>query len=102
MLGMDVALAFTSALFIETVFQLPGLGNELFRALGSYDLPVIMGITLVVCVAVTIANLIVDIVYCIIDPRVRLDTRVRKPMPATFRGRVRPQPRVKESPTQAG
>jgi peptide/nickel transport system permease protein len=102
MLGMDVALAFSGAIFIETVFQLPGMGRELYRALGSYDLPVIMGIVLVVSVAVTIANLIVDIVYCLLDPRVRLDTRERKPMPAIVRGRLRPQPKVTESPTQAG
>jgi hypothetical protein len=61
-----------------------------------------MGITIVVAIAVTIANLIVDIVYCMIDPRVRLDTRERKARPAIFVGRVRSQPRVKESQTQAG
>jgi hypothetical protein len=61
-----------------------------------------MGITIVVAIAVTIANLIVDIVYCMIDPRVRLDTRERKPSPAIFRGRASASPRVKESQTQAG
>jgi peptide/nickel transport system permease protein len=102
MIGMDVALAFSGALFIETIFQLPGMGRELYRALAWYDLPVIMGITIVVAIAVTIANLIVDIVYCMIDPRVRLDTRERKPTRAILGGRVRSQPRVKESQTQAG
>jgi peptide/nickel transport system permease protein len=101
MLGMDVALAFSGALFIETVFQLPGIGRELYRALGWYDLPVIMGITIVVAIAVTIANLIVDIVYCLIDPRVRMGSGERKARQATLRGRARPQPRVKESPTKA-
>jgi peptide/nickel transport system permease protein len=102
MIGMDVALAFGGALFIETVFQLPGMGSELYRALRWYDLPVIMGITIVVAIAVTIANLIVDVAYCMIDPRVRFDTRERKARPAIFGGRVRSQPRVKESQTQAG
>lgn len=101
MLGMDVALAVSSAIFIERVFSLPGIGWELYRALVTYDLPVIMGITLVVCVAVTIANLIVDIAYCLLDPRVRLDTRQRKWSPSIFRGRPRPQPQVTESPTEA-
>jgi peptide/nickel transport system permease protein len=102
MLGMDVALAFTGALFIETVFQLHGMGESLYRAATAYDLPVVMGIVLVVSVIVTLANLIVDILYCVLDPRVRLDTRVRRPMPAIFRGRPRPQPQVTESPTQVG
>jgi hypothetical protein len=56
----------------------------------------------VVAIAVTIANLIVDVAYCMIDPRVRFDTRERKARPAIFGGRVRSQPRVKESQTQAG
>ena len=101
MIGMDVALAFGGALFIETIFQLPGMGSELYRALRWYDLPVIMGITIVVAIAVTLANLIVDVIYCMIDPRVRVSTRARRPMPAIFRGRERPQARVKESPTKA-
>jgi peptide/nickel transport system permease protein len=102
MLGMDVALAFSSAIFIETVFQLHGIGESLYRAATAYDLPVVMGIVLIVSVAVTIANLIVDIVYCLLDPRVRLDTRERRRSPAILRGRLRPHPQVTESPTQAG
>jgi peptide/nickel transport system permease protein len=99
MLGMDVGLAFSGALFIETVFQLPGMGQQLFRALSTSDLPVIMGVVLVVSVAVTIANLIVDILYCVIDPRVRLHTRGERRVSAGVRWRLRPQPRVTESAT---
>jgi peptide/nickel transport system permease protein len=99
MLGMDVGLAFSGALFIETVFQLPGIGQQLFRALATSDLPVIMGVVLVVSVAVTIANLIVDVLYCMIDPRVRLQTRAERSVSAGVRWRLRPQPRVTESAT---
>src|SRR6266536_6420626 len=72
MLGMDIGLAFGGALFIEIVYGLPGMGKLLVRALAGGDLPVIMGVVLVVSFAVAIANLIVDIIYGWIDPRVRV------------------------------
>lgn len=72
MLGMDMGLAFGGAVFIETAFQLPGMGQELFRALTSNDLPVIMGEVLVVSLAITLANTIADVLYCAVDPRFRI------------------------------
>jgi peptide/nickel transport system permease protein len=71
MLGMDIGLAFGGALFIEVVFGLPGMGKLLVRGLAGGDLPVIMGVVLVVSFTVAIANLLVDILYTWIDPRVR-------------------------------
>ena len=72
MLGMDVGVAFAGALFIETVFTLPGMGQLLVHSLANGDLPTILGIVLVVSIAVVIANLLVDIAYSIVDPRIRL------------------------------
>jgi peptide/nickel transport system permease protein len=102
MLGMDIGLAFGGALFIEIAFGLPGMGKVLVRALAGGDLPMIMGVVLVISFAVAILNLIVDIVYCFIDPRVR----VRGPdegsgAVAAPRPRLRSQPvgSVKESTT---
>jgi peptide/nickel transport system permease protein len=77
MLGMDVGVAFAGSLFIETVFQLPGMGTMLFRSLNAGDLPVIMGIVLAVSLAVAAANLIADLVSCLLDPRIRGGTRLR-------------------------
>jgi peptide/nickel transport system permease protein len=74
MLGMDVGVAFAGALFIETVFTLPGMGWLLVRSLANSDLPMIMGIVIVVCFAVVIANLVVDLLYGVVDPRVRMRT----------------------------
>jgi peptide/nickel transport system permease protein len=74
MLGMDLALAFGGAIFIETVFGLPGMGKLLVSSLPRRDLPVIMGIVLVISLAVSIANTIVDIVHGVLDPRVRVRT----------------------------
>ncbi|MFL5920834.1 MAG: ABC transporter permease [Gaiellaceae bacterium] len=75
MLGMDVGVAFAGALFIETVFTLPGMGRLLVRSLANSDLPMIMGVVIVVSVAVVVANLIVDLLYVIIDPTIRSSTK---------------------------
>jgi peptide/nickel transport system permease protein len=72
MLGMDVGLAFGGVVFIETVYSLPGIGNRLVRALPAKDLPVLMGVVLTVSLAVVVANLIVDIAYRWLDPKIRL------------------------------
>ncbi len=71
MVGMDLGLAFGGALFIEVAYGLPGMGKLLVGGLAGGDLPVIMGVVLVVSFAVAIANLIVDVLYTWIDPRVR-------------------------------
>jgi peptide/nickel transport system permease protein len=72
MVGMDVGVAFGGTIFIEYIFQLPGLGQLLVLSLTRIDLPMILGIVLVVSITVVIANLIVDISYPLLDPRVRL------------------------------
>jgi peptide/nickel transport system permease protein len=102
MVGMDVGLAFSGAIFIETVFQLPGLGQAMYRALTTSDLPVIMGIILVVSVAVVIFNLIADILYCVIDPRISLRGASASEVSAPLRRlRFRTQTQVTQSPTEA-
>jgi peptide/nickel transport system permease protein len=101
MLSMDmVVISFTGIVFIETVFQLPGLGRVLYQALTSADLPVILGISIVVCFAVVIANLIADIVYAIIDPTVNLTGRRRVSLWSRLRV-GRPQPPVESQGAQA-
>jgi ABC-type dipeptide/oligopeptide/nickel transport system permease component len=72
MIGMDIGVAFAGTIFIEYIFQLPGLGQLLVLSLSRIDLPMILGIVLVVSIAVVLANLIVDIAYPLLDPRVRL------------------------------
>jgi peptide/nickel transport system permease protein len=71
LLGMDVGVAFAGALFIEQIYDLPGMGRLFVDSIGANDLPVIMGIALVVSFAVVIANLVVDVLYSVIDPRIR-------------------------------
>ena len=68
MLGMDmVVISLTGVIFIETVFQLPGIGTLLYRSLTDNDLPVILGIVIVISVTVTIANMIVG--HRLLPPR---------------------------------
>jgi peptide/nickel transport system permease protein len=100
MLGMDFGLAFAGAMFIETVFQLPGMGQVLYRGLTGLDLPVIMGVVFLISVAVVVLNMIVDILYCLIDPRISLRGGSSLESTAPLRRR-RSLPQVSESPTEA-
>lgn len=71
-LGLDIGLLVGGAIFTETVFGLPGLGRRALLALEGFDLPTVMGITVFATLMVIVANLIVDLLYAIIDPRIRL------------------------------
>ena len=70
--GIDLGALVGGVVVIETVFSLPGLGKTAFDALNRQDLPVIIGIVLFASAAVVIANILVDMVYVVLDPRVRL------------------------------
>lgn len=70
--GIDLALQFTGAIFTESIFGLPGIGLLTLRAFGQYDLPVLMGGVLLGSVVLVLMNLVVDIAYTFLDPRVRL------------------------------
>ncbi|GGX76902.1 ABC transporter permease [Streptomyces minutiscleroticus] len=72
MLGMDLGALIGGAILTETTFSLPGLGQAVLNAIRNQDLPVILGVTLITSLAVLIANLVVDVLYAVIDPRVRL------------------------------
>jgi peptide/nickel transport system permease protein len=68
--GLAYANLLTGAVMTETIFSWPGLGRYTFRSAAALDFPAIMGITLVVVVAYLIINLLVDISYALLDPRV--------------------------------
>jgi peptide/nickel transport system permease protein len=71
-LGMDIGLALGGAIFTESIFNLHGLGQQLVQSANQLDLPVIMGIVIFSTIAVIVFNLIVDIAYAFLDPRIRL------------------------------
>lgn len=70
--GLDLAGLLGGAIISEAIFSLPGMGSLSLAAVTESDLPVITGITLVSATFIIVANLIVDLLYAVIDPRVRL------------------------------
>ncbi|GAB4004702.1 ABC transporter permease [Nocardioides ultimimeridianus] len=73
MAGLDFASLLAGAIITESVFTFPGLGFLAREANHNADLPILIGLLLVAGAAVVIANIVVDILYAFIDPRVRLD-----------------------------
>ncbi len=72
LLGLDVAVLLAgNAILTETVFNIPGVGAETFNAIKRSDLPMIQGITLFGAFFIVTLNLVVDIAYAYLDPRVR-------------------------------
>ena len=70
--GLDVGSLIGGAIITETVFGLPGIGWTSLRAVFAQDLPLVMGVVIVASAGVIVANLLVDIGYAVLDPRVRL------------------------------
>jgi peptide/nickel transport system permease protein len=70
-LGMDLGLALGGAIFTEGIFNLPGLGHEIIQAYGRADLPLITGIVVFSTIAVIVFNLLIDVTYGFLDPRIR-------------------------------
>ena len=68
--GIDLGTLIGSTVITEQVFNLRGLGHLTIQGLSQQDLPVIMGVTIIAAIALVVANLIVDIVYAVVDPRV--------------------------------
>jgi peptide/nickel transport system permease protein len=71
MFGMDIALLVGGAVITESVFNIQGLGYTAINSATTQDLPTVVGIVLCAAVAVALMNLLVDILYAFIDPRVR-------------------------------
>jgi peptide/nickel transport system permease protein len=70
MLGMDITLALSSAVFVERVFNLHGIGFQLINSVNAGDVPVVVGIVVFVMVVVIVSNFFVDVAYGWLDPRI--------------------------------
>ena len=70
--GLDLAGLLGGAIITESIFSLPGIGSLAVNSVVDSDLPLIVGITLITATFIIVANLIVDLLYAVIDPRVRL------------------------------
>ncbi|MBX6755237.1 MAG: ABC transporter permease, partial [Thermorudis peleae] len=71
-LGPAIAGLVTGSFIIESIFNVPGMGREYVQAIAARDYSMIMGTTLFYAVMVAIANLWVDIMYGLLDPRIRI------------------------------
>ncbi|HEX4258611.1 MAG TPA: ABC transporter permease [Streptosporangiaceae bacterium] len=70
--GIDVGVLLGGAIITEQVFGMPGLGFTAVQAINQQDLPVVIGVVIVAAAAVVAANIVVDALYAVLDPRVRL------------------------------
>lgn len=73
-IGVDFGAMLSGAILTETVFNWPGIGYEMYRAISSRDWPIVMGGVTLVVVVVMVINLIVDVSYAFLDPRIRFDS----------------------------
>ena len=91
---MDAGVAFGATMFVEHVFHIPGLGQLLISAVSRPDLPVILGVMIMVTVFVLVLSLFLDLICGLVDPRVRVAPvrRRGRPLPA------RPEPAVEPIP----
>jgi peptide/nickel transport system permease protein len=72
MLGMDLGIALGGAIFTESVYGLPGLGKTLINSISTFDLPTTQGVIVFATLTIIVFNLFVDLLYAVIDPRIRL------------------------------
>ena len=72
-LGVNIGFLVGGTLIIENIFALPGIGSLMIQSIFNRDFPVVQGITLVFGVMVVLVNLITDVTYSLLDPRVRFD-----------------------------
>jgi peptide/nickel transport system permease protein len=73
--GLQLGGLIGSTAIIEVVFGIPGLGQELLRAIANKDIPLVEGIVVAMALATILANLLADLLYAVLDPRVRHDAR---------------------------
>ena len=71
--GMDFAGLMGGAILTESIFSLPGIGSMLYNAISRRDYPVVQGVTLFLALVFVLINLLVDISYAVLDPRIRYD-----------------------------
>ncbi len=71
-IGIDFGAMMAGAILTETVFNWPGVGYEIYRAISQRDWPLVMGGVTIIVVVVMIINLLVDVSYAFLDPRIRL------------------------------
>ncbi|MEI8333400.1 MAG: ABC transporter permease [Chloroflexota bacterium] len=70
-IGLEIPFLFTGAIVTETIFSWPGMGRLTIEATRNFDYPLLMGVLLITAAFVVLANLIADIAYAVVDPRIK-------------------------------
>jgi peptide/nickel transport system permease protein/oligopeptide transport system permease protein len=72
-LGVELGNLMSGAIITEGVFNIPGVGFNLFRGIKTEDGPLVVGLVSVLVVVFLVSNLVVDILYAVLDPRIRYE-----------------------------
>ncbi len=72
-IGLQLGTLFAGAVLTETIFGLAGVGRMLFEAITARDFPIVQAFTVVIAIGYVAANLLVDLSYAFIDPRIKLE-----------------------------
>jgi peptide/nickel transport system permease protein len=73
--GLSLLTLLEGAFFVETILGIPGIGDLSVQAAQSRDYDIVLALVLILAAAFVIVNLLIDVVYTIIDPRIRYDDR---------------------------
>jgi peptide/nickel transport system permease protein len=71
LMALDLPLIFSGALFTEVIFSWPGMGRLFFAAADRRDYPLLMAIIMITATLIVVANLLADVLYAWLDPRIR-------------------------------
>ena len=71
--GLQLGVIFAGAVLTESIFGLSGVGRMLYEAITARDFPIVQAFTVVIAIGFVLVNLLVDLSYVIIDPRIKLD-----------------------------
>ena len=69
-IGLQITALFSGIVIVEVVFSWPGLGKLAFNAVEERDYPLLQGAVMVIAIMVTLVNLMVDLLYFLLDPRI--------------------------------
>ena len=71
-LALQIPTIFGGAIITEQIFRIPGIGSLLIESINSADAPVVMGISMGIAILVVLFNIIADVIYALLDPRIKL------------------------------
>jgi peptide/nickel transport system permease protein len=70
-IGLEIPFLFTGAIITETIFSWPGIGKLTIDATTKFDYPVLMGVLFITAIITVFANLLADVTYAVVDPRIK-------------------------------